>query len=59
VSGRTRSTNTAIAAGFAELAERQVEQYIAWIRTHCASHREIKQLEEAMEALHPEQTHAV
>src|SRR5262249_13826874 len=49
VSGRTRKTNNRIAERFAELAQRQIEQYIAWIDSQCASRRDIESLQQTME----------
>jgi hypothetical protein len=54
VSARTRKTNSRIAERFAELAQRQIEQYIAWIDSQSPSRREIAGLMEIVEKLTPE-----
>lgn len=51
VSSRTRKANRRIAERFAELAERQVSQYVMWIESQCASARELAALTEALNAL--------
>jgi hypothetical protein len=57
VSARTRKTNSRIAERFGELAQRQIEQYIAWIDSQSPSRREIAGLMDTVEKLSPE--HAV
>jgi hypothetical protein len=54
VSHRTRKANNRIAERFAELAQRQIEQYIAWIDSQCASRKDIETLTQTMEALVPQ-----
>jgi hypothetical protein len=54
VSSRTKKTNNRIAERFAELAQRQIEQYIAWIDSQVASRRDIEALTNSLEALSPE-----
>ncbi len=51
VSSRTRQTNRQIAERFADLAEQQVSQYVAWIESQCASASEIAALQQYIEEL--------
>lgn len=51
VASRTRKTNRRIAERFAELAEQQIGQYVAWMESHCVSARDIAALTQEMNAI--------
>ncbi len=51
VAGRTRKANRRIAERFAELAEQQIGQYVAWMESQCASSRDLASLKTAMDAV--------
>jgi len=51
VAGQTKKTNRRIAERFAELAEQQIGQYVAWMESQCASARDIAALTREMNAI--------